>query len=164
MINAGVPNVVALQALTRDGSVAVARFRWDPSTGVTLEVLDERWGEAARAMFRDGVTLSGERTVTPADGEAFMRGLLEPGRRTYYYFVNESLEQERRPHPLPVLEPHAGWKLCPECGGKRFCPACDGQGWWSDEQRCRMCGGTGECYFCGGGGEVRLQPPRDEGP
>ncbi len=65
--------------------------------------------------------------------------------------------RERRPRPEPLLEPHPGWKLCPECGGERFCPVCDGQGWRGDEQRCRMCGGTGECYVCGGGGEVRAE-------
>jgi hypothetical protein len=67
------------------------------------------------------------------------------------------MTRERRPHPQPLLQPHQGWRLCPECGGGRYCPVCDGQGWRSDDQRCRMCGGTGECYVCGGGGEVRLE-------
>lgn len=161
MIDARVPSAVALYALTRDGSMAAARFRWERRTGVTLEVLDERWEEVARALFRDGLTLATGRRVTAAEGGAFMRGLLQPGRMTYYHFVDESME--RRPRPEPLLEPHPGWKLCPECEGKRFCPACDGQGWWSPEQRCRMCARTAECYLCGGGGEVRLQPPEDEG-
>jgi hypothetical protein len=65
------------------------------------------------------------------------------------------MTRERRPHPQPLALPHPGWKLCPECEGERYCQVCDGQGWRSEEQRCRMCGGTGECYVCGGGGEVR---------
>ena len=76
----------------------------------------------------------------------------------YYHFVDESPERERRPHPERLLEPHAGWRLCPECGGERFCQVCDGQAWRSEEQGCRMCSGTAECYFCGGG---RPRPPVD---
>jgi len=154
------PETVVLYALTREGSVPAARFRWGRSAGVTLDVLDERWAHVARTTFRDGVTLPGGRRVTPADGKAFMRALLEPTRTTYYYFVDESSGRERRPHPEPLTEPQPGWRLCPECGGARYCPVCDGQGWREGGQRCRMCGGTGECYYCGGGGEVRDEPVR----
>lgn len=111
-------------------------------------MLDERREDVARALFRDGLTLASGGRVTAAEGDAFMRGSLQPGRMTYYHFLDESME--RRPRPEPLLEPHPGWKLCPECEGKRFCPSCDGQGWWSPEQRGRMCAGTAECYLCGG--------------
>jgi hypothetical protein len=74
---------------------------------------------------------------------------------------HEPQTSERRPRPEPLGQPHPGWKFCPECNGTRFCPACDGQGWWDEDQRCRMCAGTGECYYCGGGGEVRESPPSD---
>jgi hypothetical protein len=50
MTDANVPNAVALHALTRDGSVPAARFRWDRQAGVTLEMLNERWGEVTRQL------------------------------------------------------------------------------------------------------------------
>jgi hypothetical protein len=87
------PALVTLYAQTPEGRKAAARFRWDPAVGVSLEIVDPKWGQLARRYFERGAPYDAEmRPVTPAEGETFMRALLQPSRMTYYQFVDESTE------------------------------------------------------------------------
>jgi hypothetical protein len=85
------PTRVTLYANTTEGRRAAATFRWNPHQGVTLEVLDPTWSQLAKRYYEQGAPYDAEmRPVKPAEGETFMRALLQPSRMTYYQFVDES--------------------------------------------------------------------------
>lgn len=90
MTSAG-PTRVVLYSRLSGVAKPVAEFRWDPSTGVRLDLLDADEGSLARQYYAKGVPFDAEqRVVSPRDGETFMRVLLEPRNMTYFLFVDES--------------------------------------------------------------------------
>ena len=89
----GTPTRVLLYAYAHSEEHPVAEFRWSPESGVTMTVLDPAWARLAEEYFTGGVPLAEEeRAVPAAEGEAFMRALLQPTQMTYYAFVDASEE------------------------------------------------------------------------
>jgi hypothetical protein len=87
----GTPTRVLLYAYAASEEHPVAEFRWSPESGVTLTVLDPAWGRLAEEYLARGVPFAEEeRAVPAAEGEAFMRALLQPSQLTYYGFVDAS--------------------------------------------------------------------------
>lgn len=88
------PTRVSLYAYAASDEHPVAEFRWSPASGVTLNVLNPDWSRLAEDYFTRGVPLDREQRVVPAaEGETFMRALLEPRQMTYYGFRDESPPQ-----------------------------------------------------------------------
>jgi hypothetical protein len=85
------PTRVSLYAYVASDEHPVAEFRWNAESGVTLTILNADWSRLAQEYFTQGAPLDREQRVVPAaEGEAFMRALLEPRQMTYYAFVDES--------------------------------------------------------------------------
>jgi hypothetical protein len=90
-VSGRVPTKVVLYSYASGSGQPAAEFRWSPADGVTLRVLDPDWGSLAERYLADGIYLRAEeRTVLPAEGEAFMRALVQPSRSTYSQLVDES--------------------------------------------------------------------------
>lgn len=86
-----VPTRVVLYSHLSGVAKPVAEFRWDPATGVSLDLLVPDEGGLAQRYYERGVPFDAEqRVVSPQDGENFMRVLLEPRNMTYFHFADES--------------------------------------------------------------------------
>ncbi|MBF6241554.1 hypothetical protein IU474_31415 [Nocardia otitidiscaviarum] len=69
----------------------VAEFRLTPEYDVTLDLLTTDGCPIAEQWYRHGVEIYGRSSVvTPSEGPAFMRALLQPFQLSYYRFVDES--------------------------------------------------------------------------
>ncbi|MEA2618900.1 MAG: hypothetical protein QOE72_4683 [Chloroflexota bacterium] len=92
------PSVVSLYAVAPASRTRAARFTYDATSGVQLELLDPDWGDLAQTYFEEGVPLDREqRSVLPgAEPALFMRALLQPVNMSYYYFVDESASDSSR--------------------------------------------------------------------
>jgi hypothetical protein len=90
-----IPRIITLYAHTSSGSIRAARFRWEPSRGVSLEILHPEWGELAKEHYERGVPLNRERrNVTKLEGETFMQALLEIKNMSYYRYADESPKED----------------------------------------------------------------------
>src|SRR3954468_23001718 len=90
------PTLVSLYAFIASDVDPVAQFRWSAESGVTLAVLNPEWGRLAQEYFTRGAPLDREQRAVPAaEGEAFMRALVEPKQMTYYGFRDESPDAGR---------------------------------------------------------------------
>jgi len=87
------PTLVAFYWLGTGGRTRAAEFRLNAAGAVEFEVFDSSKSLGAQGYFEHGVDLAAEsRTVTAAEGPAFLSALLQPFRTTYFEFVDESPE------------------------------------------------------------------------
>lgn len=92
-----VPTRVMLLSYASGQPAEAAEFRWSPAGGVTMRVIDPQWGVVAEEAMAKGVHNHEEqRLVTPAEGAAFMRTLVQPSLATYVRYVDRS---PGRPQP-----------------------------------------------------------------
>jgi hypothetical protein len=69
----------------------IAEFRWTPSTGVMLTILNKEYGSGALGFLQNGVNCEQERRmVSPEEGPAFMRALLAQGNSSNYYWFRDN--------------------------------------------------------------------------
>lgn len=85
------PSRVVLYAMASGSPRPAAEFRWSPETGVSMTVIDPKWGGLAQEYYERGVPYDAEQRAVPrTEAETFMRALLQPLNATYYGFVDES--------------------------------------------------------------------------
>jgi hypothetical protein len=84
------PTRVVLYSIAPGQRAAVAEFTRDED-GVSLRVLDPKWGGLAQDDYDDGISSDAQDRVVPSsEPEAFMRALVEPRQAGYWHYVDRS--------------------------------------------------------------------------
>ncbi|MEV6432013.1 hypothetical protein [Nocardia sp. NPDC051463] len=92
------PTLMVLYDIGSSKPQRVAEFRLTPAGRVALAVIDPAGCPLAEEWHDDGIeTLGSAHRVTPDDGHAFMRALVQLFEMSYYRLVDESVGESRNP-------------------------------------------------------------------